>query len=255
MLLQHEFVVGAPVDVVWAALLDPERVAPCMPGATLTASDGTAFTGTVKVKLGPVSLLYKGKGEFLEKDEAAHRVVIKAGGKDARGNGTASATVTVTLTGDGPSTRGNVDTDLSITGRPAQFGRGMITEVGGKILTVFAECLAGKLGTPAATPTAEPAQEIPPNAGPQHIVASPDGQPTQRSEPRHAAAETEQPQALNLLDYAGGSFAKRAAPFAGAAVAALLVITIVRKLVRGNRSRVTSPERSQCAAASGHCRR
>src|SRR5690349_2755977 len=125
-----------------------------MPGASLTEVDGSAFSGTVKVKLGPISLLYKGSGEFLETDEAARTVVIKAAGKDSRGAGTASATVTVTLRADGDSTRGSVVTDLSVTGKPAQFGRGMISEVGGKILDTFAGCLASKLA-PAEQPEPE----------------------------------------------------------------------------------------------------
>jgi len=162
--LEHQFSVPAPPEAVWAAVIDPERVAPCMPGATLTSVDGAEFSGGVKVKVGPVSLLYKGGGQFLETDEQARRVVIKAAGKDSRGNGTASATVTVTLTEENGATRGTVVTDLTITGKPAQFGRGMIAEVGGKILDTFAHCLAGKLdtgspnGTPAAAAAPAPAK-------------------------------------------------------------------------------------------------
>ncbi|MBB4907369.1 SRPBCC family protein [Actinophytocola algeriensis] len=151
MKLEHSFTVPADLDTVWQALLDPERVAPCMPGATLTEVDGDTFKGSVKVKMGPISLLYKGSGEFLSKDEPARTVVIKAAGKDARGNGTASATVTVSLEADGAATIGKVVTDLSITGKPAQFGRGLISEVGGKILDSFATCLASKLA-PSTTP-------------------------------------------------------------------------------------------------------
>lgn len=173
MRLEHQFSVPAPPEIVWAAVIDPERVAPCMPGATLTAVDGPEFSGGVKVKLGPISLLYKGSGEFLETDEQARRVVIKASGKDSRGNGTASATVTVTLEAEGDAgTKGTVVTDLTVTGKPAQFGRGMIVEVGGKILDVFAACLASKLDTandaPAETPAAEaaPVKAAPAKAAP-----------------------------------------------------------------------------------------
>ncbi|MET8845701.1 SRPBCC domain-containing protein [Amycolatopsis sp. NPDC004625] len=148
MRLDHEFTVPAPIGEVWQAVVDPERVAPCMPGATLTKVEGDKFSGTVKVKLGPISLLYKGNGEFLEKDEAARKVTIKASGKDSRGSGTAAATVTLTLTEADGGTHGAVSTDLAITGKPAQFGRGLISEVGGKILDTFAGCLSGKL-TPA----------------------------------------------------------------------------------------------------------
>ena len=146
MQLEHQFTVAAPPEVVWAAVVDPAKVAPCMPGATLTEVDGSEFTGSVKVKLGPVSLLYKGSGQFVEIDEQSRRVVIKASGKDSRGNGTASATVTVTLKAEGGNTHGTVATDLAITGKPAQFGRGMISEVGGKILDTFAAALAAQLG-------------------------------------------------------------------------------------------------------------
>src|SRR4051794_12587507 len=128
-----------------------------MPGATLTKVEGDKFSGTVKVKLGPISLLYKGNGEFLEKDETARKVTIKASGKDSRGAGTAAATVTLTLTEKDGATHGSVATDLAITGKPAQFGRGLISGVGGKILDTFAGCLPGKLAPPETTATAEKA--------------------------------------------------------------------------------------------------
>jgi carbon monoxide dehydrogenase subunit G len=163
--LEHEFSVPAPPDVVWAAVIDPERVAPCMPGASLTSVDGTEFSGGVKVKLGPVSLMYKGSGEFLETDEQARKVVIKASGKDSRGNGTAAATVTVTLSPEGDGTKGTVVTDLTVTGKPAQFGRGMIVEVSGKLLDTFAACLASKLGT-----NGEAAEEAKPAVAPAAVA-------------------------------------------------------------------------------------
>ncbi len=169
MRLDHEFTVPAPIGEVWQAVVDPERVAPCMPGAALTKVEGDKFSGTVKVKLGPISLLYKGNGEFLEKDDVAHKVTIKASGKDSRGAGTAAATVTLTLTETDGGTHGTVATDLSITGKPAQFGRGLITEVGGKILDTFAGCLSGKLAPEKAAPpvagkTAEPTAKSAPAA-------------------------------------------------------------------------------------------
>lgn len=162
MQLEHTLSVPAPVEEVWAALLDPEKVAPCMPGATLTGVDGDTFTGTVKVKLGPVALTFKGTGVYVEKDETARRAVIEANAKDTRGNGTVSATITVTLNGRGDHTDGRVDTDMKITGKPAQFGRGMISDVGGKILEQFADCLSKKLG-PADTADDEAAAESTPN--------------------------------------------------------------------------------------------
>ncbi|MEU3628114.1 carbon monoxide dehydrogenase [Amycolatopsis coloradensis] len=210
MRLDHEFTVPAPVDEVWKAVVDPERVAPCLPGATVTQVDGDAFEGTVKVKLGPISLLYKGAGHFVEKDEDAGKVVIKAAGKDARGAGTASATVTLTLTEKDGVTHGAVATELAVTGKPAQFGRGMISEVGGKLLDAFADCLSGKLATKA-----EPAKPEPPERPPLKAVKP--------------VAEGE---AIDLMEYAGESVANRVAPVLVALAGVLVVVAIVRALRR-----------------------
>ncbi|MCG3756776.1 SRPBCC family protein [Amycolatopsis sp. Poz14] len=232
MRLDHEFTVPAPIGEVWQAVIDPERVAPCMPGASLTKVEGDTFAGTVKVKLGPISLLYKGTGEFLEKDEAARKVVIKASGKDSRGGGTAAATVTLTLTERDGGTHGAVATDLAITGRPAQFGRGLISEVGGKILDTFAGNLAASLETPAeSAPAAKPeekAEEKPAEKPAAEPVA--DEKPHLRSVP--AGGSTGETEAIDLLDYAGQSVAKRLAPVAAGAVVLLIVLAIVRKLRR-----------------------
>lgn len=146
MELIHRFTVPASIDVTWAAFNDLEGVAPCFPGATLTSVEGDDFTGSVKVKLGPIAMMYNGTGRFVERDEANHRAVIEAKGKDKRGNGTAGATVVAQLTHDGTGTAVEVTTDLSITGKPAQFGRGVIQDVSDKLLGIFVECIAGKLG-------------------------------------------------------------------------------------------------------------
>jgi carbon monoxide dehydrogenase subunit G len=217
--LDHQFTVPAPLDEVWKAVIDPERVAPCMPGATLTKVEGDSFTGTVKVKMGPISLLYKGSGEFLEKDESAKKVVIKASGKDARGSGTAAATVTLTLTADGQSTQGTVVTDLAITGKPAQFGRGLISEVGGKILDAFVACLSSKLGS-----AVEP--EPPPAAEPEAAATA---APKPHLESVKPAPEAE---AIDLFDYAGSPLVKRLAPVIAGAAATLVVLAIVRAFRR-----------------------
>ena len=146
MQLEHSFTVPVPVDDAWKVLLDIEQIAPCMPGAVLDSVDGDDFTGRVKVKLGPISLTYKGKASFVTKDEATHTAVIDAAGKDQRGNGTAAATVTATLQAEGgSSTRVDVRTDLNITGKPAQFGRGVMVDVGNKLIGQFASCVEGKL--------------------------------------------------------------------------------------------------------------
>lgn len=267
MRLDHEFTVPAPIDEVWQAVIDPERVAPCMPGATLTAVEGDTFKGTVKVKLGPVSLLYKGSGEFLEKDQASRQITIKASGKDSRGAGTASATVTVTLTAEGGSTKGAVATDMNVTGKPAQFGRGMISEVGGKILDSFAENLSAELGSTSsdaagasdssgasgsegapgtagrsaeAATSAGAAQsagrDTTPGAGGGAGVASGAAAAAPPPQPEKPQLESVKPdrgreaEAIDLFDYAGGSVAKRAAPVIGGLVALVGVIAIIRLL-------------------------
>ncbi|MGI8721436.1 MAG: SRPBCC family protein [Geodermatophilaceae bacterium] len=156
MQLEHSFTVPVPVDDAWKVLLDIEQIAPCMPGAVLDSVDGDDFTGRVKVKLGPISLTYKGKASFVKKDEATHTAVIDAAGKDQRGNGTAAATVTAMLKSEGSSTRVDVLTDLNITGKPAQFGRGVMVDVGNKLIGQFATCVEGKLsGTQSADQSEE----------------------------------------------------------------------------------------------------
>jgi carbon monoxide dehydrogenase subunit G len=157
MNLEHEFTVPVPIDEAWRVLLDVERVAPCMPGATLLSVDGRDFTGSVKVKVGPITVTYNGKATFAEVDDAAHRAVIEASGKETRGAGTAAATVTTQLEGRGATTQVRVTTDLNVTGRPAQFGRGVMAEVGGKLVQQFATCLADELsGGGASRDLSEP---------------------------------------------------------------------------------------------------
>ena len=146
MELTHEFTVPATVDQTWEALNDIESVAGCFPGATVTSADGDTFQGSCKVKLGPIALVYNGTGSFIEKDESSHTMRIEAKGKDKRGNGTAGADVVATLTGSGPETQVKVVTDLAITGKPAQFGRGVMEDVSNKLLDQFVDCLKGKVG-------------------------------------------------------------------------------------------------------------
>ncbi|GAA3088496.1 carbon monoxide dehydrogenase subunit G [Kribbella aluminosa] len=168
MKLEHKFVVPAPVEETWAAFNDLERVVPCFPGATLASYEGDDFTGACKVKLGPVSLQYTGTGTFVERDGATHRAVIEAKGKDRRGNGTAAARVTANLTATSDTTTEvTVDTDLTITGRPAQFGRGLILDVSNKLLDQFTTCLTTKLNT-----TPEPGLDPPDSAPPGSLGGS-----------------------------------------------------------------------------------
>lgn len=144
--LHHHFTVPAPMADTWDVFNDLDRIGGCLPGATIQSVDGDDFTGSVKVKLGPISLQYNGSGNYRERDQAAHKVVIVANGKDKRGNGTASATISAQLAADGSGTAVNVNTDLSITGKPAQFGRGVIQDVSDKLIGQFVECIKAKLG-------------------------------------------------------------------------------------------------------------
>jgi carbon monoxide dehydrogenase subunit G len=158
MKIDNTFTVGAPIDRAWEVLTDLEGIAPCLPGAQLTGVDGDVYSGKVKIKVGPVTSEYAGTARFLEKDEADHRAVISASGRDSRGAGNASATITARLLADGAKTVVSVDTDLKISGKIAQFGSGMIKEISEKLLGQFAQSLEDKLVTPAAYP-AEPVVE------------------------------------------------------------------------------------------------
>ena len=139
--LTHRFTVPVPIDEAWAHFNDIGSVAECFPGASVTSAEGDTFAGSVKVKLGPIALVYNGTGTFTEKDEATHRMVVDAKGKDKRGNGTAGAAVVMTMTEAGTSTDIEVVTDLAITGKPAQFGRGVMQDVSDKLLGQFVACL------------------------------------------------------------------------------------------------------------------
>ncbi|MFE0256828.1 SRPBCC family protein [Streptomyces sp. NPDC059010] len=195
MELHHEFTVPVPVDEAWRTLLDIERVAPCMPGASVEEYDGKTVTGAVKVRVGPITVTYKGTAVFEEQDETAHRLVLIAGGRETRGQGTARATVTGTLSEHDGGTAVSVRTDLTVTGRPAQFGRGVMAEVGDRLVGQFAACLSQRLTEPAGSAT---------------------------------VAETSPDEPLDLFRTAGTPLAKRAAAVA-AAVLGVLVAARVRR--------------------------
>jgi carbon monoxide dehydrogenase subunit G len=174
MKLEQSFDVQAPIDQVWAALIDLERVAPCLPGATITErdEDGT-YHGTFQVKLGPATASYRGTIQIEEADEAAHRATLKARGTDKRGQGGASATIVNTLSEQGGATRVEAVTDFSITGRLAAFGRGgMMQDISNRLMRDFATCLQSRLAgeAPAAAPTG--AEVTAGDAAPGAVVAA-----------------------------------------------------------------------------------
>jgi carbon monoxide dehydrogenase subunit G len=230
--LTHEFTVPASVDDAWAAFNDLERIAPCFPGASLTSYDGESFEGLVKVKLGPISLQYAGAGRFAERDAEAHRAVIEAKGKDKRGNGTATATITASLTSAGvASTAVTVTTDLNITGRPAQFGRGVMQDVSDKLLGQFASCLETKLGESA------PAADVPE----VETTSRPDPQFVAKLEARGApsstggAAATSASGPVGALDLGAAVVPVVLRRFAPHIVAAIVGLWILRKIFRRSR--------------------
>ena len=139
--MENEFTVDAPVEQAWETLLDLERITPCLPGAALEEESGDEYKGTMTIRLGPVTQKYNGTVSFEETDEEARRAVLRADGKDARGQGTASATITSTLSEQDGGTKVRVETDMHLTGRAAQFGRGVQQEVATKLINQFAECL------------------------------------------------------------------------------------------------------------------
>lgn len=226
MELHHEFTVPVPVEEVWRALLDIERIAPCMPGATVEEFDGTTVTGRVKVKVGPIAVTYRGTAVFEERDADARRMVLTAGGKETRGQGTARATVRGSLVPeDGGGTRVFVGTELTVTGRPAQFGRGVLGEVGDRLVGQFADRLARQLTAEDATLQAEPTAEPATRPGRPTVAAA--------TATRTATATTGAPaesEALDLLQTAALPLAKRAVvpALAMAAVAAVVAVVLRR---------------------------
>ncbi len=192
MELTHDFIVPADVESTWATFMDLEKVGGCFPGATVTDVSGDSFSGTVKVKLGPIALQYAGSGSFIERDDAAKRAVIEAKGKDKRGNGTAGATVTMQLAPSAEGTRVDVATELQITGKPAQFGRGVMQDVSDKLLQQFIGCIEGQFaaaGAPAEAPPAAAAPAAPeaPAAPAAPEAAAAPAPPTAPAAPRPPA--------------------------------------------------------------------
>lgn len=231
MRFEHEFTVPVPVEQAWAVLLDVERIAPCLPGATLDGYEGDEFTGRMKVKVGPITVTYRGSARFEDVDKDSRSLTIQASGKEARGSGTASATVKARLTPREESTAVTVETTFHVTGRPAQFGRGVMAEVGSRLLDKFADNLAELLSEPREQVQVE---DQPKKAEEErHLAAVPAPEPP----PPHAhgtvrTSRSPDEEALDLLEIAGQPVLKRLAPVAGALAALLIVIWVVRRLRR-----------------------
>ncbi len=223
MKLENEFTVPAPVDRAWEVLLDLERVAPCLPGAAIDGREGDAHTGTMTVKIGPITARYKGTVKIEESDEQAHRAVMRAQARDARGQGTAAATITSTMEAVDGGTRVRVETDMRITGPAAQFGRGVMQDVSAKMMGRFADCLEGLMGeaeAPAAAAPA-PAEDTPAEAPapvPKPAEAAPSPPPARPTE-----------DVLDLGEVSREAVLKRVAPVAAGAAALLLLLLLRRR--------------------------
>jgi len=228
MQLEQSFLIPVPVQDAWRVLLDIEQVASCMPGAALDSVEADEFTGRVKVKLGPITLTYAGTASFVEKDEAAHRVVISAQGKDRRGNSTAAAVISARLTAEDGATCVQVATDLNITGRPAQFGRGAMNDVADKLLGQFADQLTARLTSAGGPPVPDDSTSV-------HDATTPSGTAQQAAsevgagEPLPADQEP-----IDLMGLVGGSLSQQFRRPAVLAVAVLLLACTAR-LVRRRR--------------------
>jgi uncharacterized protein len=161
--LTNEMVVPASLEEAWAVMLDIERVAPCLPGASIEGGDGDEYRGTMKIKLGPITSSFAGTLKIEEADEAAHRAVLSARARDSRGQGTAAASITSTMAPGDDGTRVTVETDLRVTGPAASFGRGVMQDVSARLMGQFAECLAAEMGRtgPGADAAAEPRADAP----------------------------------------------------------------------------------------------
>ncbi len=210
MEITNEMRVGVPIEEAWVLLTDIPAIAPCLPGAELTGRDGDDFEGRMSVKVGPITAEYKGTARITEMDEDARRVTLTAKGRDTRGAGNASADIVAEMFPDGAGTRVTIVTDLKISGKVAQFGRGVMADVSKKLLGQFAECIEAKL---VDAPADDPAADAP---------ADP------------AATEGGGPEALELLDVAGGAIAKRLLPVV--LVVVVIVVVSTRSRRRGRRS-------------------
>jgi carbon monoxide dehydrogenase subunit G len=230
--LENEFTVPVPPEQAWDVLLDVERIAPCMPGASVLAVNGEEIEGQVKVKLGPLSLTYKGTAKFTDKDQASHTIAIEASGKETRGGGTASATVQATLkpadvTG---STRVSIHTSLNVTGRPAQFGRSLLPEVSGKLIAQFAANLEAMISADNATVETAPPETVEASAETSAAPETPGG--AAAAEPAMVAPPAPAPkreESLNAFKFVVIPVLKRVLPVA--AIGAGVTI-LIRRLLR-----------------------
>ena len=221
MELSNEFEVGSPIEQVWLVMTDLERIAPCLPGAQLQEVEGDEYRGVVKVKVGPITAQYKGAASFVEKDDVGYRAVLRAEGRDTRGAGNAAAEITAEMTATATGTRVTVTTDLKVTGKVAQFGRGVMADVSKKLMGQFAENLSGLLEQD------EPAEvaEVPEVSEAEVAEVKDVPEISEISEEQVRVIDAPEAEAVDLLGAAGAPVLKRLLPVAVAGV--LLVVVII----------------------------
>ena len=214
--LNHQFTVNVPIDEAWVILTDLERIAPCLPGAQLTEIEGDTYRGQVKIKVGPILAQFKGQASFLSRDDVAHKASLKGEGRDTTGKGNASAVITAELTSVSPtSTTCTVHTDLTISGKVAQFGRGALADVSDKLLAQFSENLNQLI-------TGAPAPSTPATAAAAPATTS---APAPSEKPAIRIINSPEVAPLDLLETAGAPILKRASP------ALIAVVAVVAALV------------------------
>ena len=229
--MENEFTVEAPVEQAWETLLDLERITPCLPGAALEEESGDEYKGTMTIRLGPVTQKYNGTVSFEETDEESRRAVLKADGKDARGQGTASATITSTLTEEDGGTKVRVETDMHLTGRAAQFGRGVQQEVATKLINQFAECLEKEImgentreEPDQPESTEEPEEAVSANGSGEEDKGEEEEKPQRR-----VIQQDHDVEPLDLGEASREAVLKRVVPLAAGLGALIVVIWLVRR--------------------------
>jgi carbon monoxide dehydrogenase subunit G len=234
--ITDSFRVDTPLDATWRTLLDVERIAPCMPGAQLQEIEGDEFRGIVKVKVGPITAQYKGAARLTNVDEGTHHLTIEASGRDTRGNGNASATVLVAMRDDNGGTHVDIETDLNVTGKVAQFGRGIMTDVSAKLLKQFVDNLErnvlGGNGDATAAATTEPAAPTATTESASATAIATGTTPEANAAPATAGprrVDHPEPEAVDLVDTAGGAVAKRLLPIVAIVLGALLFRSLRRR--------------------------
>jgi len=232
MELTNDFRVDVPPSTAWTVLTDVERIAPCMPGAQLQEIEGDEYRGVVKVKVGPITAQYKGKATFQELDEAGHRAVLRAEGRDTRGQGNASATITATLQPDGEGTHVTVQTDLTITGKVAQFGRGVMADVSAKLLDQFVQCLES---TVLSSPGEGADSGVNPSEEERQAIGVPEGSTEVNADAADVTAppvrtiEGPEAQPADLMKTASAPVVKRVAPILALVAIGWLLRILIRR--------------------------